>query len=251
LIFPADSKLGTAMLLTPRSADSSGSAIAVVRLRGPGVAGFLAKYFSGKARGGRAVHGELREAGQIIDDPLVVLSHDGLWADLNLHGGASIIRATLEMAEREGFKIIDDPGPPIPHDVLECQNGGAASFQKCQNGGAASFQGSKTSCVPVSRSELVISHEALDEISSILEREVVAHLPLARTELGIRALRFLRIKPFGVCSIRRRWHWSGSPTWANRRWPISSSAGSVRSRRMSPGRRATGLGRSRISTAWR
>jgi small GTP-binding protein len=94
------------MLLTPR-AGGQGSAIAVVRIRGPGVAGFLGRFFSRSPAAGRCVHGQLRDGKSQIDDCLVVVGDDGNWADLCLHGGAWVIESALLLAEREGFEVLE------------------------------------------------------------------------------------------------------------------------------------------------
>ena len=90
-----------AMLLTPPAP----SALAVVRLAGPGVAAFLARRFSRPALAGRAVHGTLADdAGQVLDDPVVVRV-DPHTADVSLHGGPFVVRSVLALAERHGFAI--------------------------------------------------------------------------------------------------------------------------------------------------
>jgi small GTP-binding protein len=136
--------LNSAILLTPPAA-AGGSAIAVVRLRGPSVAQFLARCFSKTPLPNRCVHGELRDGDSIIDDPVVVLAADGLWADVSLHGGAWVVESALALARREGFEIL--PGGTLP-----------------------------------------LPDAALDDDSSLFEREMLAHLPLARTEPAIRML---------------------------------------------------------------
>ena len=87
-----------AILLTPPGP----GAIAVVRLVGPGVAGFLAEHFSKPAKRNRCIHGDLRDGERVIDDPVVVLLDDTR-ADLNLHGGPWVVQSTLELAARAGF----------------------------------------------------------------------------------------------------------------------------------------------------
>jgi tRNA modification GTPase len=130
-----------AILLTPPGA----AAIAVVRVAGPAVGRFLARHFSKAPRTGRAVHGELSDgAGNVIDDPVVVLAPDGAWADLNLHGGAWVVRSVMELARAEGFEVSESPGVPLPETAVD---------------GA-----------------------------DVLEREVLAYLPLAKTELALRTL---------------------------------------------------------------
>jgi small GTP-binding protein len=100
-----------ATLLTPPVP----AAIAVVRLTGTRVATFLADRFSRPALIGRAVHGVLRdEAGQTLDDPVVVLC-DPHTADLNLHGGTWVVRSVLNLAERDGFAVAPpEPDGPTP-----------------------------------------------------------------------------------------------------------------------------------------
>jgi tRNA modification GTPase len=132
-----------AFLLTP----PGGAAIAVVRICGPGVGPFLARHFSKTAPPNRAVHGDLSDGTQEIDDPVVVVSDGGAIADINLHGGPWVVRSVLELARRCGFEVAP---------------AGAAGV----------------SCLPP---------ESVDADSD-LEREILASLPLARTELGVRAL---------------------------------------------------------------
>jgi tRNA modification GTPase len=120
------------------------AAIAVVRAAGPGVPAFLAACFSRRPSPDRPVHGELRDGDRVIDDPVVALAADGSFADLSLHGGPWVVRATLELLARHGFSATARPPVPLPHAAVD----------------------------------------AADEI----EREVLAHLPRARTELGVRSL---------------------------------------------------------------
>lgn len=119
------------------------SAIAVVRLVGPGVAEFLHKHFSAAAKANRCVHGTLRDDQTVIDDPVVVRSEDGCTADINLHGGTWIVRCALVLAERAGFAVEKSAGA-IP---LWATDG-----------------------------------------TSIIEREMLADLPKAKTELAVRVL---------------------------------------------------------------
>jgi tRNA modification GTPase len=102
-----------AALLTPPGA----AAIAVVRLRGPGVKEFLARHFSRLGRAGRCVHGELVDGERVIDDPVVVLSEDGLTADINVHGGVWVVHECLELARREGFEVVEARG-----DLLDARD---------------------------------------------------------------------------------------------------------------------------------
>jgi tRNA modification GTPase len=133
----------TAIVLTP---PAGAAAIAVVRINGPGVVDFLSNHFSRRAAPLRCVHGELQDAsGAVIDDPVVVLSADGGFADVNLHGGPWVVASTLELLRRSGFDVTDaEPGKPLPLEAVEGE--------------------------------------------TILEREVMSHLPLAKTEQGVRML---------------------------------------------------------------
>src|SRR5439155_12604518 len=125
-----------AILLTPPGA----AAIAVIRIRGEGVGAWIKSHFSKQTPPLRCVHGELRDdAGNVIDDPVVVLQQDGVTADINLHGGPWVVASTLELLRRGGFEIVEE-------DV-----------------------------------------DLLDGATT-LEREMLAALPLARTEEGLRML---------------------------------------------------------------
>ena len=107
----------TATVLTPPGA----AAIAVIRIHGPGVAEFLSKHFSRRVAPLRCVHGELRDVGgAVIDDPVVVLSGDGAFADINLHGGPWVVASAVELLRRSGFEIVDaEPGAPLPLEAVE------------------------------------------------------------------------------------------------------------------------------------
>lgn len=128
-----------AILLTP----PGGAAIACVRIRGPAVGDFLSAHFTRAVLPGRAVHGELIDGPRVIDD-IVVVRADSHTADLNLHGGAWVVRSALELAQRGGFGL---PGS----------------------------------------SSMPLSPAAVDA-DSLLDFEVLTHLPFARTELGVRVL---------------------------------------------------------------
>jgi tRNA modification GTPase len=131
-----------AMLLTPPGA----AAIAVIRIRGPRVAGFLRDRFSRGASPLRCVHGELRDdSGAVIDDPVVVLHDGGDAADINLHGGPWVVASALELLRRSGFEVLEPaPAGPLPLEMVDGR--------------------------------------------TTLEREVLAHVPLAATEQGVRML---------------------------------------------------------------
>jgi tRNA modification GTPase len=133
-------KTNRAILLTPQGS----AAIAVVRLVGPAVGGFLREHFSRRAVGGRCVHGDVRDGGRLIDDAVVVLSPEGDLADVNLHGGPWVVRSMLDLAGRSGFQTIEALAAPLPDDAVDA--------------------------------------------ATALEREVLAYLPLARTELALRVL---------------------------------------------------------------
>ncbi len=115
-----------AIVLTPPSA-AGGSAIAVIRIRGPAAGEFLRRRFSKPTAPGRCVHGELRDGDQIIDDPVVVQAEDGFWADLCLHGGAWVIESALELMRREGFEIVPAGAVPVPDAALD---DAASTFEK-------------------------------------------------------------------------------------------------------------------------
>src|SRR3990170_4945743 len=104
-----------AILLTPPGP----GAIAVVRLVGPAVGGFLGAHFSKTPAAGRAVHGDVADAGRVVDDAVVVLSADGAFADLNAHGGPWVVESVRELARRYGFDVIDSPRPPLPPQALD------------------------------------------------------------------------------------------------------------------------------------
>lgn len=80
------------------------SALATVRVAGPGVQAFLECHFSRRVVPGRPTHGELRDDAGVIDDPVVVLRDDGFAADLTLHGGSWITQCVIALAEAEGFE---------------------------------------------------------------------------------------------------------------------------------------------------
>jgi small GTP-binding protein len=79
------------------------SAIAVVRLSGPGVGAFLARRFSKPVPPGRCVHGILKLDDRVIDDAVAVLTGDIL--DLNLHGGSWVVQSALDLARTDGFDL--------------------------------------------------------------------------------------------------------------------------------------------------
>jgi small GTP-binding protein len=89
------------------------AALAVVRLCGPGVDGFLAKHFSGKPAVGRCAFGRIcAEDGGVIDQVIVVRLPDddsyGAGADISLHGGRYIVQSFLKLAERAGFGVLTE-----------------------------------------------------------------------------------------------------------------------------------------------
>jgi tRNA modification GTPase len=111
------SQTNLAALLTPPGV----AAIAVIRLHGPAVPQFLASCFSRPARPNRCVHGELHDDGKVIDDPVIVLAASGQSSDLNVHGGSWVIEATLRLAERHGFQIVDASRFPLPAFTLDAE----------------------------------------------------------------------------------------------------------------------------------
>jgi tRNA modification GTPase len=136
----SDADRNFAAVLTPPGV----GAIAVIRLHGPRVQEFLRASFSRPAVPRRCVHGELRDGGTVIDDPVVVLSADGCWVDMNVHGGAWVVQASLDLARRQGFSLVESREIPLPSFTLDA--------------------------------------------SGELEREMLAYLPLATTELAVRVL---------------------------------------------------------------
>jgi tRNA modification GTPase len=103
-----------ALLLTPPGV----AAIAVIRLRGPGVSGFLKRHFSKSAKLNRCVHAELFDANGVIDDAVVVLC-DVETADLNVHGGQWVVQSVLDLAARQGFEVAEAGDLPIPFDATD------------------------------------------------------------------------------------------------------------------------------------
>ena len=96
------------------------AAIAVVRIVGPATGEFLRTHFSGTPRASRPVHGLLRDdAGEQIDDPVVVIADDGRFADINLHGGAWVVRAVLDLAKLAGFECIERAMMPMIDDAID------------------------------------------------------------------------------------------------------------------------------------
>lgn len=81
------------------------SAIAVIRLSGPGVDAFLARRFSKPVALDRCVHGLLRDGDRVIDDAIAVRSAG--FVDLNLHGGNWVVRSALRLAQADGFELCD------------------------------------------------------------------------------------------------------------------------------------------------
>ncbi len=123
------------ILLTPPGV----GAIAVVRLIGPRVGGFLRRHFSRPVSSTPSppIHGELRDGGEVVDD-VVVVAGDG-FADISAHGGAWVVHCIADLARRFGFEQSNDPA-----------DGGDGD--------------------------------------DVIDREIAAALPLARTELAITAL---------------------------------------------------------------
>ncbi len=103
-----------AMLLTAPGA----AAIAVVRIDGPGVVSFLRAHFTRSPVINKPIHGDLRDGDRVIDDPVVALLSE-TQADVCLHGGAWVIHAFLQLAERAGFAIINPAAGPLPALAIE------------------------------------------------------------------------------------------------------------------------------------
>ncbi len=106
----------TVLQLTPPGV----GAIAVVRICGPRVPLFLQQHFSRPTKIGAPHHGELRDGDRVIDDPVIVLIDDQS-ADINLHGGQWVVRAAIELAERNGFTHIPATAP-LPHAAVDAES---------------------------------------------------------------------------------------------------------------------------------
>ncbi len=111
--------ISRAILLTPPGV----AAIAVLRLTGPAVTTFIQSHFSKPLQPSRAVHGILRDnAGNELDDPVVVLSPDHKFVDVNLHGGSWVVRAVLNLAAKAGFEIVERPQLPLPEEAIDAED---------------------------------------------------------------------------------------------------------------------------------
>jgi tRNA modification GTPase len=124
------------------------AAIAVVRIAGPRVLPFLVEHFSRAAKVGRCVHGELRDGERLLDDSVVVLHADGRTADLNVHGGPWVVTSVMDFLRREGFELLTPQDDALPAIAVDAPGAGA----------------------------------------SPLWRDVISHVPLARTEQALRLL---------------------------------------------------------------
>ena len=112
---PRDHPDNVAILLTPPGA----AAIAVVRVAGPGVRAFLESHFSRPLIAGRAVHGQMRDGESVIDDPVVVFDEPRGRADVCLHGGTWVVRAFLDLARREGFRLPEHVTGPLDARAID------------------------------------------------------------------------------------------------------------------------------------
>jgi tRNA modification GTPase len=112
-----------AILLTPPGT----AAIAVIRLVGPRVLRFIENHISRPVVPGRCCHRKLIDGENILDDPVLVLSPDGMTLDINLHAGPWVIRSVSELAVRNGFQLAEsgslsefavDAGNALERDML-------------------------------------------------------------------------------------------------------------------------------------
>jgi len=94
------------------------SAIAVLRILGPGTDSFLTSHFDRTTRIGRAVHGTLRDGDTLVDDPVITRLSDGC-ADVCLHGGPWVVRRTLEMLRGRGFEIVEQTEDALDREAIE------------------------------------------------------------------------------------------------------------------------------------
>jgi small GTP-binding protein len=83
------------------------AALAVVRLAGPEVLSFLARFFSRPVVPYRSIHGELRDHAGIIDDPVVVYDPAFQVADLSLHASPWIVQSVCDLAAAGGFRLVE------------------------------------------------------------------------------------------------------------------------------------------------
>ena len=90
----------TAVLLTPPQP----GAIATIRLNGPLVNAFAARHLSKQPKLNRCVHCDLKNAEELIDDPVTVLVREDC-LELHVHGGPWIVESALELTRRFGFKV--------------------------------------------------------------------------------------------------------------------------------------------------
>jgi tRNA modification GTPase len=166
-----------AYLLTPPGS----AAIAVVRARGPGVPAFLAAHFTGKPRLGRASHGDLRDGDRVIDDPVVVLVRPDA-ADLNLHGGPWVVQSTFGLLARAGFNVTLALPVPLPDDALDAE-------QDLDEDGRVPSRGPNLVLAGARHTPAAVRPgPPAPSIRAMVDRDVLAHLPLARTELAVRGL---------------------------------------------------------------
>jgi tRNA modification GTPase len=108
-----------AILLTPPGV----AAIAVLRLTGPAANSFVQSHFSKPLQPSRAVHGILRDSdGNELDDPVIVLSPDHQFVDINLHGGSWVVRSVLNLAANAGFEIVERPPLPLPDEAIDAED---------------------------------------------------------------------------------------------------------------------------------
>ena len=94
-------------------------ALGTIRLRGPGVQGFLTRHLSCAAQDGQAVHGTFSSSGRIIDDPVVAWDAAAQQAELHVHGGHWVIHEILQAARVAGFIVVDQPGLPLPPEAVD------------------------------------------------------------------------------------------------------------------------------------
>ncbi len=180
----------TALLLTAPGV----GAIAVVRLLGPRVSGFITRHFSRPTAEGKCIHGQWRDAetdsaGPILDDPVITRLASG-GADVNLHGSPWIVRAFLDQAQAHGFNIEDhtsqgqepatnpahlaNPRPPAPDPFALTPE----THDSAPDHPSTRLPTHQLQPLPL----------AAVEGLTLLEREAMSHLPLAPTELAAQTL---------------------------------------------------------------
>lgn len=109
---------GRALLLTAPGV----AALALLRLVGAAGRELIGSRFTA-ARSlvpRRCVHGRLLDqAGDEIDDPLVVAGDDWRFIDVSLHGGEWVVRRAMQLARDFGMEVVERSDPPLDADAVD------------------------------------------------------------------------------------------------------------------------------------